>query len=223
MYRLETSLHVQRKPYTRLYPCYHGRNISACAEKTSTLVFKASLIKKHLCMCRENHDIQLRRYATLETSLHVQRKPLQEPLWVLVLGNISACAEKTDSLLGGRCHLGKHLCMCRENPHTARPLCNPPETSLHVQRKLSLWINPRIYSGNISACAEKTTMRTHSHAACRKHLCMCRENDERENKEKKDGETSLHVQRKHARYWCKCVCLGNISACAEKTVCGCFL
>ena len=93
--RPETSLHVQRKLSKETKTIKIIRNISACAEKTVFINECVNQTQKHLCMCRENWELRIRREAPAETSLHVQRKRKVRAEETESVGNISACAEKT--------------------------------------------------------------------------------------------------------------------------------
>ena len=111
----ETSLHVQRKPTSCQNPLEPMRNISACAEKTLVKSTIETINEKHLCMCRENHRIDILALIEEETSLHVQRKHKGGDYGGISEGNISACAEKTRRMWTREGLPKKHLCMCREN------------------------------------------------------------------------------------------------------------
>ena len=132
---VETSLHVQRKLYARPSPQSIVGNISACAEKTLVAWRVEAGNQKHLCMCRENYLARRGWRSLRETSLHVQRKLLPLETYPVPSGNISACAEKTETQHQVPCPSKKHLCMCRENLSMGSDSPIARETSLHVQRK----------------------------------------------------------------------------------------
>ena len=195
----ETSLHVQRKLLFSSIAFLLCRNISACAEKTILPMRSASELEKHLCMCRENRNLQQSQEQSRETSLHVQRKPNDKDETLYHPRNISACAEKTATEALRASVNEKHLCMCRENEYPFLRIKSEKETSLHVQRKRAKTIKTIGVYRNISACAEKTIKSASEQAHNEKHLCMCRENC-------RPARTRSASRR-------------NISACAEKTQC----
>ena len=173
-------------------------------------------------MCRENIWKVYRQKYLLETSLHVQRKLPKETKTIKVIGNISACAEKTPKRQRKSLNSQKHLCMCRENSSSSAISSREEETSLHVQRKRLDNVISLLDSRNISACAEKTRSVRSTTSTTRKHLCMCRENGLWSLVTRLRSETSLHVQRKQRFELSLLHTHGNISACAEKTSCCAF-
>ena len=147
----------------------------------------------------------------------MQRKPSYYKSKGIAPRNISAHAEKT----GNREELlrlfQKHLCACRENEYAPSDHVSFMETSLRMQRKLTLIVSVLLTLRNISAHAEKTSSKSSTTSKPQKHLCACRENPCLDSLALIRRETSLRMQRKRKIKITFSVGTGNISAHAEKT------
>ena len=148
-------------------------------------------------MQRKLHTVFL-AIARKETSLRLQRKLKCSLDHSVLLGNISAPAEKTTAGLRRPSGSRKHLCACRED----------------LGRDLKL----RGHSGNISAHAEKTTSEPEMQYGSEKHLCACREDTYSYRSSLMRRETSLRMQRRRGVHKEDGTIVGNISAHAEKTL-----
>ena len=95
----ETSLRLQRKPESPGGSAFKFRNISAHAEKTALLRHTYRKPRKHLCASREDPFLRALKITTSETSLRMQRRLIISTVWMLMLRNISAHAEKTKAAL----------------------------------------------------------------------------------------------------------------------------
>ena len=138
-------------------------------------------------------------------------------MFLLWARNISAHAEKTQAGFAEPPRHQKHLC---PRPATAPRMLHTPtvrETSLRMQRKLTMPWATGSTDRNISAHAEKTQIRKARLVEDGKHLCACRENISFPLKILYNLETSLRMQRKLIVFKTLSLSRRNISAHAEKT------
>ena len=192
----ETSLRMQRKHKTGTITSGKPGNISAHAEKTLLVWLTLTPIEKHLCACRENFKHLLTIPSPRETSLRMQRKRYIGFGLSLLLGNISAHAEKTNWSWRFLGPYEKHLCACRENCGHIFLRLSGWETSLRMQRKQARVSRIHLDKRNISTHAEKTFFVCNCYGLLRKHLCACRENWWCKKGFGHSKETSLRMQRK---------------------------
>ena len=129
----ETPPLARRKPAKMDVNQIATRNTSACAEKTTPLVF-----------------------LHVETPPLARRKHCFSKSSIFMLGNTSACAEKTERAQLRTCPKKKHLRLRGENGEHRQQCHQEAETPPLARRKLIYGQAKGFRNRNTSACAEKT-------------------------------------------------------------------
>ena len=192
-------------------------NTSACAEKRCVLSRRRRVRRKYLRVCGEESVGLFCCEHLGEIPPRVRRRVLLLSVVVGVVGNTSACAEKSAAAGWGACENGKYLRVCGEEPDPTSKLTRYQEIPPRVRRRDSQEAPEARREGNTSACAEKRGGRGDADKSRRKYLRVCGE----EKLPVSLSQISLEIPpRVRRRGCCLLACgisVGNTSACAEKS------
>src|SRR5699024_9663722 len=92
-----------------------------------------------------------------------------------LVGNTSACAEKSGNRWSNVSAPGKYLRVCGEEPFGRNPSTFRLEIPPRVRRRAIITGDPEAEWGNTSACAEKRSVQSQEHPPKWKYLRVCGE------------------------------------------------
>ena len=169
-------------------------------------------------MCgEEKPSITLGRLVQ-EIPPHVRRRAAAASWGISIIGNTSACAEKSGHRLAISADYGKYLRMCGEEVGGTWRTTKQWEIPPHVRRRGRKCLAAFHFSGNTSACAEKRPPVYFWPCHVRKYLRMCGEEVGLTRRLDEPQEIPPHVRRRVLEVTERNMYPGNTSACAEKRV-----
>ena len=148
-------------------------NISACAERSYCFRISPTGTREHLRVCGAVPSTWNRRRRPAGTSPRVRSGLAESTQDVQRMGNISACAERSRRSPEAACPTPEHLRVCGAVRNADMWMAYLRGTSPRVRsgpERFAIGFGQR---GNISACAERSTVCSDTGCGLREHLRVC--------------------------------------------------
>ena len=192
-------------------------NTSACAEKRHRLRSRNCRLRKYLRVRGEEADAQDQVAKATEIPPRARRRAKKPMPPTRMIGNTSACAEKSH-IPGNRYVLSeKYLRVRGEERSEPCKLALYKEIPPRARRRAGGMGGSALPSGNTSACAEKRSWARSPPAFLRKYLRVRGEEGYLQELEAADVEIPPRARRRVICTAWEPDSVGNTSACAEKS------